>query len=56
MAAELMDLFELDPKSKPSRLSRGKKSAFGITIGLAGRTQDDEEIAERVVRGLIAVA
>ena len=28
----------------------------GATIGLAGRTQDDEEIAERVVRGLIAVA
>lgn len=36
-AVELMDLFELDPKSKPSKLSRGKKSAFGITIGLASR-------------------
>lgn len=36
-AAELMELFELDPRSKPSKLSRGKKSAFGITIGLASR-------------------
>lgn len=36
-AAELLDLFELDPRSKPAKLSRGKKSAFGITLGLASR-------------------
>lgn len=38
LAGELMDLFELEPKRKPSKLSRGKKSAFGIVLGLASRT------------------
>ncbi|MBO3094692.1 ABC transporter ATP-binding protein [Cellulomonas dongxiuzhuiae] len=37
LAGELMDLFELDPRRKPSKLSRGKKSAFGIVLGLAAR-------------------
>ena len=37
LAGELMDLFELDARRKPSKLSRGKKSAFGIVLGLASR-------------------
>jgi len=37
LAGELMDLFELEPQRKPSKLSRGKKSAFGIVLGLASR-------------------
>lgn len=37
LAGELMDLFELEPRRKPSKLSRGKKSAFGIVLGLASR-------------------
>ncbi|MDQ0425758.1 MULTISPECIES: ABC transporter ATP-binding protein [Cellulomonas] len=37
LAGELLDLFELDPKRKPGKFSRGKKSAFGIVLGLASR-------------------
>lgn len=37
LAGELLDLFELDTRRKPSKLSRGKKSAFGIVLGLASR-------------------
>ena len=37
LADELLELFELDLKRKPSKLSRGKKSAFGIVVGLAAR-------------------
>lgn len=37
LAGMLMDRFELDPKRKPSRLSRGKRSAFGVVVGLASR-------------------
>ena len=46
------------PSGPSSRTLAGAVLAAieGATIGLAGRTQDDEEIAERVVRGLIAVA
>ncbi|WP_315095448.1 ABC transporter ATP-binding protein [uncultured Cellulomonas sp.] len=37
-ADSLLDLFELDPTSRPDRLSRGKRSAFGVVVGIAGRT------------------
>ena len=33
-----MDRFELDPLTKPNKLSRGKRSAFGVVVGLASRT------------------
>lgn len=36
-AEGLLDTFELDPKCKPAALSRGKKSAFGVVVGLASR-------------------
>ena len=35
LAGRLMDTFELDPRRRPSKLSRGKKSAFGAVVGLA---------------------
>ncbi|NUU16667.1 ABC transporter ATP-binding protein [Cellulomonas humilata] len=38
LADTLMDRFELDPLSRPDRLSRGKRSAFGVVVGLASRT------------------
>ena len=38
LAQTLLDLFELDPTSRPNRLSRGKRSAFGVVLGIAGRT------------------
>ncbi|KQR08488.1 ATP-binding cassette domain-containing protein [Cellulomonas sp. Leaf334] len=38
LADTLMDRFELDPQSQPNRLSRGKRSAFGVVVGLASRT------------------
>ena len=37
LAGALMDTFELDPRTRPSRLSRGKKSAFGVVVGVATR-------------------
>lgn len=37
LAGALMDTFELDPRKRPSGLSRGKKSAFGVVVGLATR-------------------
>ena len=37
LADRLMDTFELDPRKRPSALSRGKKSAFGVVVGLATR-------------------
>ncbi|MFI2102882.1 ATP-binding cassette domain-containing protein [Isoptericola sp. NPDC019693] len=37
LAGRLLDLFEVDPRKKPSALSRGKRSAVGATIGLAAR-------------------
>lgn len=36
-AEELLDTFELDLASTPGALSRGKKSAFGVVVGLASR-------------------
>jgi ABC-2 type transport system ATP-binding protein len=36
-AETLLDLFELDLRTKHARLSRGKKSAFGAVLGLASR-------------------
>ncbi|MET0789473.1 MAG: ABC transporter ATP-binding protein [Cellulomonas sp.] len=38
LADTLMDRFELDPLTRPDRLSRGKRSAFGVVVGLASRT------------------
>ena len=38
LADSLMDRFELDPLTSPDRLSRGKRSAFGVVVGLASRT------------------
>jgi ABC-2 type transport system ATP-binding protein len=37
LAGRLLDLFEVDPRKKPTALSRGKRSAVGATIGLAAR-------------------
>jgi ABC-2 type transport system ATP-binding protein len=37
LAEQLLDTFELPERTKPSQLSRGKRSAFGITVGLATR-------------------
>jgi ABC-2 type transport system ATP-binding protein len=39
LADRMMDVFELDGKRKPNKLSRGKKSAFGATVGLASRAE-----------------
>jgi ABC-2 type transport system ATP-binding protein len=38
LAGALMDRFELDPRTRPDRLSRGKRSAFGVVVGIASRT------------------
>ncbi|MEZ0446996.1 ATP-binding cassette domain-containing protein [Cellulomonas sp. ICMP 17802] len=38
LADSLLDRFELDPAMRPDRLSRGKRSAFGVVVGLACRT------------------
>lgn len=38
-AERLLDVFELAPRSKPGKLSRGKKSAFGAVLGLATRAE-----------------
>lgn len=38
LADSLLDRFELDPLTRPDRLSRGKRSAFGVVVGLASRT------------------
>ena len=35
LAAELVDVFELDLRRAPSKLSRGKRSAAGIVVGRA---------------------
>ncbi len=37
LAERLLDTFELPLRRRPSQLSRGKRSAFGIVIGLATR-------------------
>lgn len=38
-ASELLDLFELPLSGKLNALSRGKRSAFGVTVGLASRAE-----------------
>ncbi|WP_028045376.1 ATP-binding cassette domain-containing protein [Cellulomonas sp. URHE0023] len=38
LAEKLLDMFELDPTTRPYKLSRGKKSAFGVVVGIASRT------------------
>lgn len=37
LAGRLLDLFEVDPRKHPDALSRGRRSAVGVTIGLASR-------------------
>ncbi|NLF04287.1 MAG: ABC transporter ATP-binding protein [Actinomycetales bacterium] len=37
LAARLVDLFELPLDKKPTQLSRGKRSALGVVVGLASR-------------------
>jgi ABC-2 type transport system ATP-binding protein len=37
LAAELLDKFELSPRQKVQKLSRGKKSALGVVLGIASR-------------------
>jgi ABC-2 type transport system ATP-binding protein len=37
VAERLLDTFEIDPETRPRRLSRGKRSALGITLGIAAR-------------------
>lgn len=37
VAEGLLDRFELDPRARPRRLSRGKRSALGIALAIAAR-------------------
>lgn len=37
LAAELVERFELSTRKRPSQLSRGKRSALGVVVGLASR-------------------
>jgi ABC-2 type transport system ATP-binding protein len=37
LAGELLDKFELSPRQKVQKLSRGKKSALGVILGIASR-------------------
>ncbi|MGN8247024.1 ATP-binding cassette domain-containing protein [Cellulomonas soli] len=39
LAGTLLDRFELDVRRRPDKLSRGKRSAFGIVLGLASRAR-----------------
>lgn len=39
LAGTLLDRFELDVRKRPEKLSRGKRSAFGIVLGLASRAR-----------------
>ncbi|WP_448631069.1 ATP-binding cassette domain-containing protein [Cellulomonas soli] len=39
LAGTLLDQFELDVRRRPDKLSRGKRSAFGIVLGLASRAR-----------------
>ncbi|GAA3815905.1 ATP-binding cassette domain-containing protein [Cellulomonas soli] len=39
LAGTLLDTFELDVRTRPDKLSRGKRSAFGIVLGLASRAR-----------------
>ncbi|MGC0273967.1 ATP-binding cassette domain-containing protein [Pseudactinotalea sp. Z1739] len=37
-AGELLEAFELSPKKRPDKLSRGQRSALGVVLGLASRS------------------
>lgn len=37
VAERLLDTFELDPRTRPRKLSRGKRSAVGIALAIAAR-------------------
>lgn len=52
VAERLIDRFELDPATKPQKLSRGQKSAFGIALAVAARA--DLTILDEVHLGLDA--
>jgi ABC-2 type transport system ATP-binding protein len=52
LADRLMDTFGLDPATKPVKLSRGQRSAFGIVLGLASRA--DLTVLDEVHLGLDA--
>ncbi|MBU5421810.1 ABC transporter ATP-binding protein [Cellulomonas hominis] len=52
VAERLLDRFELDPRTKPVKLSRGQRSAFGIAIAVA--TRADLTILDEVHLGLDA--
>lgn len=52
VAERLMDRFELEPGARPSKLSRGQRSAFGIVLGISARA--DLTILDEVHLGLDA--
>ncbi len=52
VAERLLDRFALDPGTKPRRLSRGQRSAFGIVLAVA--TRADLTILDEVHLGLDA--
>lgn len=51
---QLLDLFKLNPRKKPDKLSRGQRSAFHATLGLASRCPIT--IFDEVHLGMDAVA
>jgi ABC-2 type transport system ATP-binding protein len=53
-AAELIDLFEIDPAKRTSALSRGQRSAVGVVLGLASRAP--LTILDETYLGMDAVA
>jgi ABC-2 type transport system ATP-binding protein len=53
-AARLTDLFELDPRRRVSALSRGRRSALGVVLGLASRAP--LTILDETYLGMDAVA
>ncbi|WP_239117549.1 ATP-binding cassette domain-containing protein [Paractinoplanes ferrugineus] len=53
-AARLADLFELDPSKRVSALSRGRRSALGVVLGLASRAP--LTILDETYLGMDAVA
>ena len=53
-AARLADMFELDPRKRVSALSRGRRSALGVVLGLASRAP--LTILDETYLGMDAVA
>ncbi len=53
-AQQLLELFKLNPRKKPDKLSRGQQSAFHATLGLASRSPIT--IFDEVHLGMDAVA